>query len=250
MTSLVKKSPDFWASTRIFERAYLKHDLELLETFLQQKDDFNTCFLRKMEIRGKKITGSIRFLYEAVNKPEFFARLARDVRFEKHLKSIGLFRYAVRQNVWPVIRILLQRQSTFELFLKAAYYQVTYPYPIYFEHFISLSNVPFNAWREKRKRREIFKLVNQDAFRICIGLAQLDLPCMLLTSLVEKVCQPWSNTVHQFDVWTCCSFILHYKLRLKDQTKSELAIARKRVFDLEQQYKFLESWIGKTHKIS
>lgn len=106
-------------STEIFQEAFRKHDLELLETFLEQKDNFNVCFLPKMEVRGKKITGSIRFLYDAVNKPEFFARLAQDVRFEKHLKSIGLFRYAVWQNVWPVIRILLQLQSTFEMFLKA-----------------------------------------------------------------------------------------------------------------------------------
>lgn len=239
-------------STEIFQEAFRKHDLELLETFLEQKDNFNVCFLPKMEVRNKRISGSIRYLYATVYKTDFFLRLARDDRFKKHLKSIGLFRFAVQKKAaWPVIKIFLQRQSTFEQFFKAAYYETCYPHQItHFDHFFPSSQIEYSAWREKRKRRELFKLINVDAVAIGIGLAQLDLPCFLLTSMVKRVCQPWSNTVHHFYIWTACSIILEFKLRLKEETKIQLAIAKKRVSDLEEQFTFLETWIAKTHKTS
>ena len=175
--------------------------------------------------------------------------LAKDARFNTVLQSKELCEKVVGRRRWETFCFIVERQSNCNTFIKTAYRLLQKEIRFgkldtEFEIVFALKPV-----RAKTRRKQLFDLIGWEVASISIGLASLNLPCLLLTSLVEHTCQPWCHTVNDFDIWKICSTVLHANVMLKAQTKDKIVATKKRLRQLEQEYQFLDDWACKLHRV-
>lgn len=137
--------------------------------------------------------------------------LAQEARLSHVLVKQGLYLAVLFNLCWDVFQLLLRNQPDSERLLKVAtrYYCQHFLNGVYKPsicgnetNFIYI-NILNLSYKRRLAQKSLYQLINTDAVALCLGLLPLGLPDLLVTFVLQNLCEPWCNNVEFHLLYNC-----------------------------------------------